>query len=154
MTRRWSMLAVLTLVAAAAGVAAQQTPDFTGSWKLVGEAPDAFTPTQIVVTSDGTLLTVTTTGQMGDIKTTYKLDGAASSSPLDLQGMTIDRQTTMKRTGDRLTLTSTSDMNGQAMAVSSVITAGPDGTMVVETTFPDFQGGGAPITTKATYKKS
>src|SRR5690348_7758865 len=99
MTRRWSMLAVLTLVAAAAGVAAQQTPDFTGSWKLVGEAPDAFTPTQIVVTSDGTLLTVTTTGQMGDIKTTYKLDGAASSSPLDLQGMTIDRQTTMKRTG-------------------------------------------------------
>jgi hypothetical protein len=34
-----------------------------------------------------------------------------------------------------------------------VISAGPDGTMVVETTLPDFQGGGAPITSKASYKK-
>jgi hypothetical protein len=44
-------------------------------------------------------------------------------------------------------------MNGQTIEFRSVVSAGPDGTMIVETTFPDFQGGGAPITRKATYKK-
>ena len=29
-----------------------------------------------------------------------------------------------------------------------------DGALATETTFPDFQGGGPPITLKATYKKS
>jgi hypothetical protein len=45
-------------------------------------------------------------------------------------------------------------MGGQAFEVKSVVTSGPDGTMVVETTFPDFQGGGGPITNKASYKKA
>jgi hypothetical protein len=45
-------------------------------------------------------------------------------------------------------------MGGQTIEIKSVVSAGPDGTMIVETTFPDFQGGGGPITSKATYKKS
>lgn len=146
-----TLFAVLTLTAAAA---AQNKPDFAGTWKLVGEAPDQFTPTQIVVAQDATLLTVTTTGQMGDFKTTYKLDGTAGSSPLDFQGNTIDRTTKMTWTDNKLTLTAASDMGGQPFEVKSVVATGPDGTMIVETTFPDFQGGGGPITTKATYKKS
>ena len=145
---------VFASLALAAAAAAQDKPDFTGTWKLAGEAPDQFTPSQIVVAKDATLLTVTTTGQMGEFKTTYKLDGTAGSSPLDFQGNTIDRTTKMTWNDNRLTLTATSDMGGQAFEVKSVVSSGADGAMVVETTFPDFQGGGGPITTKATYKKS
>jgi hypothetical protein len=154
MTRRLSMLAVVLTLFAGGMLSAQDKPDLTGTWKLVGDAPDAFTPTQIVVSKNDTLLTVTTTGQMGDITTTYKLDGTESASPLDLQGMTIDRTTTMTWADNKLTLTSASDMGGQAIQVKSVVSAAPDGTMTVETTAPDFQGGGGPVTTKATYKKS
>lgn len=146
-----TLLALSFLVVSAT---AQDKPDFSGTWKLAGEAADQFTPTQMVVAKDATLLTVTTTGQMGEFKTTYKLDGAAGSSPLDFQGNMIDRTTKMAWSDNKLTLTATSDMNGQAFEIKSVVSAGPAGTMVVETTFPDFQGGGAPITTKSTYKKS
>ncbi len=152
MTRIQSMIMVVTLMAAAVG--AQDKPDFAGTWKLAGDAPDQFTPTQIVVAKDATLLTVTVTGQMGEFKTTYKLDGTAGSSPLDFQGNMIDRTTKMAWNENKLTLTAASDMGGQAFEVKSVISSGPDGTMLVETTFPDFQGGGGPITSKATYKKA
>lgn len=145
---------VFATLALAAAAAAQDKPSFVGTWKLAGDAPDQFTPTQIVVAQDATVLIVTTTGQMGEFRTTYKLDGTAGASPLDFQGNTIDRTTKMAWNENKLTLTATSDMNGQAFEVKSVVSAGPDGAMVVETTFPDFQGGGGPITTKATYKKS
>ncbi len=145
---------VLAAVVLAATAAAQGKPTFTGTWKLASEAPDQFTPTQVVVAQDATLLTVTTTGQMGEFKTTYKLDGTAGPSPLDFQGNTIQRTTKMTWNDNKLTLTATSDMNGQAFEIKSVISSGPNGTMVVETTFPDFQGGGGPITTKSSYKKA
>ncbi len=147
-----TVLACMTLVAATA--AAQDKPDFTGTWKLVGDAADMFTASQIVVAKDATLLSVTTTGQMGDFKTTYKLDGTESRSPLDFQGTTIDRMTKATWNGAKLTLSAVSDMGGQTIEIKSVVSAGADGTMIVETTFPDFQGGGGPITSKATYKKS
>ena len=69
----------LASVALVAAITAQDTPDFTGTWKLAGDAPDQFTPSQIVVAKDATVLTVTVTGQMGEFKTTYKLDGTAGS---------------------------------------------------------------------------
>ena len=144
---------VLACAALAATADAQDKPDFVGTWKLVGEAPDMFTATQIVVAKNETVLTVTTTGQMGEFKTDYKLDGTAGSSPLDFQGNMIDRTTKATWNENKLTLTATSDVNGQSFEVKSVVSGGPDGTMIFETTFPDFQGGGAPITTKSTYKK-
>lgn len=152
MKRMLSLLVALMLVAAAA--AAQDKPDFTGTWKLSGEAPDQFTPSQIVVAKDATLLTVTTSGQIGEFKTTYKLDGTSGSSPLDFQGNMIDRTTKMTWNDRNLTLSAASDMGGNAFEVKSVISEGPDKTMIVETTFPDFQGGGGPVTTKASYKKA
>ena len=146
-----TVLASAALVTATA--AAQDKPDFVGTWKLVGNAPDTFTPSQIVVAKNATVMTVTITGQMGEFKTDYKLDGTAGSSPLDFQGNMIDRTTKATWNDNKLTLSATSDMNGQAFEVKSVVSAGPDGAMIVETTFPDFQGGGGPITSKATYKK-
>jgi hypothetical protein len=152
--KRMLSIVLAAVILAAHAAAAQEKPDFTGTWKLAGEAPDQFTPTQIVVAKDATQLIVTTTGQMGEFKTTYKLDGSTGSSPLDFQGNLIDRTTKMAWTENKLTLTATSDMGGQAFEVKSVVSAGDGGTMIVETTFPDFQGGGSPITTKASYKKA
>ncbi|HEY2431900.1 MAG TPA: hypothetical protein VGI12_04430 [Vicinamibacterales bacterium] len=154
MKRMLSFVVAFLVLVLATTAAAQDKPDFTGTWKLVGEAADQFTASQIVVAKDATLLSVTTTGQMGEFKTTYKLDGTPGSSPLDFQGNAIDRTTKMAWNDNKLTLTAASDMGGQAFEVKSVVSAGPDGTMIVETTFPDFQGGGGPITNKATYKKS
>ncbi len=148
------MLSIVAVAVALAGASSAQDSTFAGTWKLVGDADTQFTPTQIVIAKDATLLTVTTTGQMGEFKTTYKLDGSVGSSPLDFQGNAIDRTTKMTSKDAKLTLTATSDMGGQAFEVKSEISAGPDGTMIVETTFPDFQGGGGPITSKATYKKN
>src|SRR5215831_18429778 len=102
MKRTLSMM--LTLLIVAASAAAQDKPDFSGTWKLAGDAPDQFTPTQIVVAKDATQLTVTITGQMGEFKTTYKLDGTAGSSPLDFQGQSIDRTTQMTWNDKKLTL--------------------------------------------------
>ena len=45
------------------------------------------------------------------------------------------------------------DIQGQAVETSLVLSLDPSGNLVVESTRPDFQGGGAPITTKMTYKK-
>jgi len=147
------MIAALALTAAA--VAAQDKPNFAGTWKLTDPAqPDMFTPAQIVIAQDAAELSVTTTGQMGEFKTTYKVDGSTGRSPLDFNGQTIDRTTKATWTGNKLTLWTASDMNGQTMEFKNVVSAGPDGTMIVESTYPDFQGGGAPITAKATYKKS
>ena len=92
MMKRMLSIWAAVLVMSAAGLA-QDKPDFTGTWKLAGEAPDQFTPTQIVVAKDAAVLNVITTGQMGEFKTTYKLDGTSGSSPLDFQGNTIDRTT-------------------------------------------------------------
>ena len=108
----------------------------------------------MTVVQDATALTVTTTSQMGEFKTSYKLDGSEAPSPLDFNGMTIDRMTKLVWEGNKLFLITTSKMEGQSIEFKSAWFLSADGSLVTETTVPDFQGGGAPITTKATYKKS
>jgi hypothetical protein len=147
------LLASIALVTAPA--AGQDKPSFAGSWKLADPAqPDMFTPSLIVVAQDASVLTITATGQMGEFKTSYRLDGTVGSSPLDFQGMTIDRATRAAWNENKLTLTTTSDMNGQTIEIKNVFSLGTDGALNVESTYPDFQGGGGPITNKAVYKKS
>lgn len=154
MKRTLSMLAVLILIVVASA-AAQDKPNFAGTWKLSEPAqPEMFMASTIVVSQDEKLLTMTTTNDMGEFKTTYNVDGSAGRSPLDFNGMTIDRQTKMAWADNKLTLTTTSDANGQIIEFKSVVSLRPDGAMAVESTFPDFQGGGGPITQKAVYKKS
>jgi hypothetical protein len=137
MKRILPIVSILLAVAAFSAVAgAQDKPSFVGTWKLAGEAADQFTPSTIVITQDGTNLVVVTSGQMGEFRTTYKLDGTAGPSSLDFQGNTIDRTTKMTWNEKKLTLTASSDMGGQAFEIKSVVSAAADGTMIVETTFP------------------
>ena len=52
-----------------------------GTWKLADPATaDMFTPSQITVAQDATVMTITTTGQMGEFKTTYNVDGTEGRS--------------------------------------------------------------------------
>ena len=156
MKRIIAIVSILVAVAASSAVAgAQDKPSFAGTWKLTEPAqPDMFTPSQLVVAQDATVLTLTATSQMGEFKTVYKLDGSAGRSPIDFNGQTIDRETKATWDGNKLALSTKSEMNGQTIEFKNVLSLNADGALLVESTYPDFQNGGAPITTKATYKKS
>jgi hypothetical protein len=135
--------------------AGQDKPSFSGTWKLFDPAtPDQFTPTVMNVVQDATALTVTTTAQIGDFKTSYKPDGSEAPSPMDFNGMTIDRMTRLIWESNKLRLITTSKVEGQTIEFKSVWSLTADGALATETTVPDFQGGGAPITMKATYKRN
>ena len=148
-----ALLVCLALLGAP--LAGQPKPNFVGTWKLADPAtPDTFTPTVITVVQDAAALTIATTSQMGEFKTSYKLDGSESPSPMNFNGATIDRMTKLVWEGNKLNLITTSKVEGQPIEFKSVWSLTADGALATETTFPDFQGGGKPITMKATYKKS
>lgn len=148
-----ALFACLALLGAP--LAGQEKPSFVGTWKLSDPAtPDTFTPTVMTVVQDATALTVTTTSQMGEFKTSYKLDGSEAPSPMNFNGMTIDRMTKLVWEGRKLLLITTSKMEAQSIEFKSGWSLTADGALATETTVPDFQGGGAPITLKATYKKN
>ena len=152
---RSTLSILLALAAFSTAAGAQDKPTFTGTWKLTDPAtPEMMMPSQMAIARTATELTLTATSQMGEFKTTFKLDGSVGRSPIDFNGQTIDRATKAAWTGSKLALTTTSDMGGQAIEIKNVLSLTADGALMVESTFPDFQGGGAPITTKATYKKS
>jgi hypothetical protein len=154
MTRTLSAL-FTCLALIGAPLLGQDKPVFAGTWKLADPASaDGFTPTVMTVVQDATALTITTTSQMGEFKTSYKLDGSEAPSPMEFNGMTIDRMTKLVWEGSKLLLITTSKMDGQSFEFKSAWSLTADGALATETTVPDFQGGGGPVTTKATYKKS
>ncbi|MEO7192953.1 MAG: hypothetical protein ABI051_18050 [Vicinamibacterales bacterium] len=153
MKQIFAALVVMALMAAAL-TAQSSKPSFSGTWKLTSD-PSAgpFVASQFVASDDGKVLTVMSTTQMGESKTIYNLDGSPAKSPLDFNGNTMDRTTKATWDGAKLVLTTTSDFGGNTFEIKQVWSLAADGTLSVETTFPDFQGGGAPTTSKATYKK-
>ncbi len=148
-----SFLLVVALGAAVVAQEKQDKPNFSGTWKITAAASDPFTSPQFAVVQDAKTLTVTATSQMGDIKTPFNLDGTETRAPLDFNGTMIDRVTKAAWNGTRLVLTTISEFNGQSFESKQVWSLNSDGTLLVESTRPDFQGGGAPVTSKATYKK-
>jgi hypothetical protein len=151
MARTSALLIAFVLLGTSA--AAQEKPSFAGSWKLAGDPADPFTAPLITVAQDAKTLTVTASTQMGEIKTPYNLDGTETRAPMDFNGTTFDRVTKAAWNGSKLVLTVKSEFNGQSFETKATWSLNTDGTLLVETTRPDFQGGGAPVTSKATYKK-
>jgi len=150
----FALLATLTLTSSALTAQDKDKPSFAGTWKLASEGGDMMTPPQMTVAQDAKTMTVTQSTQMGEIKTTYNLDGTQARSPLEFNGQSFDRVTKAAWDAGKLKLTVTSEFNGQTFETKATWTLNADGTLLVEMTRPDFQGGGAPVTTKATYKKS
>ena len=106
-----------------------------------------------LVVQDAKILTITSNTQMGDIKTNYNLDGTQARSPLDFNGQSFDRVTKAAWDAGKLKLTITWEVQGQTFEMKNTLSLNSDGTLLFETTRPDFQGGGAPVTSKGTYKK-
>jgi hypothetical protein len=138
-------------------IAGQAKPNFSGKWAITGDAAGAggmMTPAAITVVQNDKTFTMTASSQMGEIATVFNLDGSEAKSPLDINGMSIDRLTKAVWEGDKLVLTTKASFDGNAFETKAVWSLAADGTLAVESTRPDFQGGGAPITTKSAYKKN
>jgi len=155
---RFVRLTTIAIICAGALASAQSTPNFAGKWTLV---PAPGTPagpgglgTEATITQDATSITIKRTTQMGEFTTIYKLDGSESKNTLNFQGNAIDQVSKTKWDGGTLKVDTTMSFDGNPVQVSMSMALDPSGNLLVESTRPDFQGGGAPITTKATYKKN
>ncbi len=159
---RRAVMVMAVLVMAGAGLAAQAAPNFAGKWTIADPAAAAGggrggmggLGQEAVVTQDATSLTVTRNTQMGEFKSVYKLDGSESKNTLNMQGNAIDQLSKAKWDGGKLIVNTSMNFSGQSIDTSMTIWLDAAGLLVVETTRPDMQGGGAPITTKTSYKKS
>jgi hypothetical protein len=154
------MTRVLTLVAVAAMsiAAAQAPPNFAGKWTLVADpnAPAGMggLGQEANITQDASTLTITRTTQMGTFTSNYKLDGSESKNTLNIQGNSVDQVSTAKWDGGKLLVNTKMDFGGNPVELTMVMSLDPSGNLLVESTRPDFQGGGAPVTTKMSYKKN
>ena len=161
MKRAMSAIAMLAFVAAT--VVAQTPPNFAGKWTLVAD-PNAAPAgggrgmgglgQEATIAQDASSLTITRTTPVGTFTSTYKLDGSESKNTLNMQGNAIDQVSKAKWDGGKLLVNTTMNFNGNPVETSMVMSLDTTGNLVVETTRPDFQGGGAPVTVKVTYKKS
>ena len=145
-------VALLLFLCLPTSAVAQDKPNFAGTWKLSGTAAD-FTPSQMVVAQDAKTLNITSTSQMGEISTPFNLDGTDLKAPLDFNGMTLERVTRAVWKGNTLVLTIVQSFQGQSADLKLVWSLEKDGTLLVEATRPNLEGGGTPVTSKSTYKK-
>jgi len=150
-----ALVAICALMLTVAG--AQTQPSFAGKWTLVpdanSQAAAGMVAQTVNITQDANTLTMTRTTQMGEITTTYKLDGSESKNTLNFQGNSMDQVSIAKWDASKLKIDTKMNVQGQDVQLSSVLSLDPSGNLIIETTRPDFQGGGAPVTTKLTYKK-
>ena len=134
-----------------------QTPNFAGKWAVVPD-PSAQSPGGLglsaVIKQDATTLTVTRTTQMGEVTSVYKLDGSESKNTLNFQGNSIDQISKAKWDGGTLKVDTSMSFDGNAVNLTMALSLDASGNLVVVSTRPDFQGGGAPVTTKTSYKKA
>ena len=152
-------LTAVAVIFATALTLAQAPPNFAGKWTLVPD-PNAQgggmggLGQETTITQDASTLTITRTTQMGTFTSNYKLDGSESKNTLTFQGNSIDQVSTAKWDADKLRVNTKMDFGGNPVEVSMVMSVDAAGNLVVETTRPDFQGGGGPVTTKMSYKKN
>ena len=148
--------AVVGILLSAAAYA--QTPDFSGKWTLVpdpaAQGPGGGLGQSAVIKQDASTMTINRTTQMGEITTVYKLDGSESKNTINFQGNAIEQLSKTKWEGGTLHVGTSMNFDGNAVNVTMAMSLDPSGNLIVVSTRPDFQGGGSPVTTKATYKKA
>ena len=165
--RRAAVLAgTAALVLSTVAVFAQAKPNFAGKWTMIADpaAPAAGggrgggfgggLGASATIAQDEKTLTVTREVQGADVKAVYNLDGSDSKNTMTIGGNAMDQVSKAKWDGNKLVITTTINFGGNAAELSTTYSLDATGNLVVETTRPDFQGGGAPVTVKVTYKKS
>src|SRR5438045_1245838 len=109
---------VATLTLCTVALSAQATkPSFAGKWTITdanaANPMGGLSASLSVAQDDKTIKVTSVGGQMGDVLTTYNMDGTEGKSPLDFNGTTIDRTTKAKWDGAKLVLTTAVSFNGQ-----------------------------------------
>ena len=157
MHRSHAALALAVSMLFSAATLAQST-NFAGKWAIV---PDPAVQggfgglgQSAVIKQDATTLTITRTTQMGEVTSVYRLDGSESKNTLSFQGNSIDQVSKTKWDGGTLHVDTSMNFDGNQVNVTMAMSLDPAGNLVVVSTRPDFQGGGAPVTTKTSYKKA
>ena len=159
MKRAQRLITVLTTILLSTVIAPQaQAPDFSGRWTLVpdpaAQGPGGGLGQSALIKQDASAITIARTTQMGEVTTTYKLDGSESKNTLNFQGNAIEQVSRTKWEGGTLHVATTMNFDGNAVNVTMAMSLDPSGSLVVVSTRPDFQGGGSPVTTRASYKKA
>jgi RNA recognition motif-containing protein len=103
---------------------------------------------ECTIAQDATSLTLTRTGPAGEIKAVFKLDGSESKNSVAMGQMTMDAVSKATWEGNKLVVTTTADMGGQAMTSKATLSLDATGNLVVER-----EGGRGPMAPQ-TYKKS
>ena len=118
-----SILSIFLALAAFSAVAgAQDKPDFAGTWKLTDPAtPEMFTPSQMVDRAGRDRADGDDDRPDGRVQDDLQAGWHAGQSPLDFNGQTIDRTTKATWNGNKLALSTTSDMGGQTIEIKSVL---------------------------------
>ena len=155
-----STAAVVTL---SVGMLAQATPSFAGKWTLV---PDASAPQggrgggfggglgmEATIAQDAKTLTITRVGPQGEIKSVYNLDGSDSKNTMGGGGQTFESVSKAKWDAGKLVISTKLDFGGNAFETTMILSLDATGNLTVESSRPDFQGGGAAVVTKLNYKK-
>jgi hypothetical protein len=164
------MLTGLAAMILTTSLLAQDTPNFAGTWTLV---PDAGAPQsggrggrgggagggmlglgqQATIAQDAKTLTITRTTQVGEMKIVYNLDSSKSTNRMTFGKNSFEQVSVAKWDGARLVITTSLNAQGTVFEATMQLSL-EGGNLAIETTRPDFLGGGSPITTKLTYKKS
>ena len=156
--KRTHAIVTLAIAGLLSAAVAAQTPNFAGKWAIVADpaaqGPGGSLGQSAVIKQDAGALTITRTTPMGEITTVYKLDGSESKNTLNFQGNAIEQLSKTKWEGGTLHVATSMSFDGNPVNVTMAMSLDPAGNLVVVSTRPDFQGGGSPVTTKATYKKA
>jgi hypothetical protein len=162
MRRAATLTGTLALVLATVAVFAQAKPNFAGKWTLVPD-PNAAPAggrggfgglgASVTIAQDDKTLTVTRQVQGTDVKSVYNLDGSDSKNTMNFGGNAMDQVSKAKWDGNKLVITTSVNFGGNASELGTTYSLDASGNLIVESTRPDFQGGGAPVKTTATYKK-
>ena len=164
--KRVAILASTAVLALGTVIAfAQAKPSFAGKWTLVAD-PNAAPAgggrggggfgglgQGGTIVQDDKTLKITTSTQAGDVTRSYNLDGSDSKNTMSFGGNSIDQVSKAKWDASKLVITTTVNFGGNASETAMTLSLDASGSLVVESTRPDFQGGGAPIKTSMTYKK-
>jgi len=146
------------------GVFAQAKPSFAGKWVREAPAAPATPPAggggggggrgggggfgmENTITQDATTLTVDYTQGQNPVKLVFKLDGSESKNTMQGRGGATEQVSKAVWDGAKLKITTTTP-NGDVVRVLSL----EGGNLVIDSTTPGREGG-APMTTKAVYKK-
>ena len=169
MRRNFLVVAVVLMFGAAASLAAQAKPDFSGKWVMDpasapappagaggggggggrggGRGGGAGFGQEFTAKQDATTLTITRMQGDQTVTATYKLDGSESKNTVAGRGGQQEQVSKATWDGARLVIVTTTQAGEQRRTISM-----EGGNLVIETSQPG-RDGGAPTTAKLVYKK-